>query len=139
MFFDSGYMTCPPYSYGFNPLTIRVIGEGYKLWNFSLWSLLNSPFASLLDPTISITILFSSSLPLAYVPTLIWDHVSQPYSTNGNIIILYISILKLIQGNRQDKCVWTIKRLISYFKSTFLNLFFHNYIMASMIMMTRHD
>ena len=29
-------------------LSVLVLGEQYKLWSFSLWSLLQSPFASLI-------------------------------------------------------------------------------------------
>ena len=35
------------------------------------------------------------------------DHVSQPYSTTGNIIVLYILILKFLERSREDKSVWT--------------------------------
>jgi hypothetical protein len=35
------------------------------------------------------------------------DHVSQPYSINDNIIVLYILIFKFLDGNREDKSVWT--------------------------------
>ena len=35
------------------------------------------------------------------------DRVLQPYSTTGNIIVLYILIFKLQEGSREDKSVWT--------------------------------
>ena len=35
------------------------------------------------------------------------DHASQPYSTTGNIIVLYISILKFLERSREEKSVWT--------------------------------
>ena len=34
------------------------------------------------------------------------DHVSQPYSTTGNIIVLYILIFKFLEKSRKQKC-WT--------------------------------
>ena len=35
------------------------------------------------------------------------DHVPQPYSTTGNIIVLYILIFKLLEKSLEDKSVWT--------------------------------
>ena len=35
------------------------------------------------------------------------DHVSQPYSTTGNIIVLYILIFKFLGKSQEDKSVWT--------------------------------
>ena len=35
------------------------------------------------------------------------DHVSQPYSTTGNITVLYILIFKFLERSREDKSVWT--------------------------------
>ena len=33
------------------------------------------------------------------------DHVSQPYSATGNIIVLYILIFKLLERSLEDKTV----------------------------------
>ena len=40
-------------------ITLTILGEWYKLWSSSLWSLLHSPFSSLLGPNIRLRILFS--------------------------------------------------------------------------------
>ena len=58
----SGYMTCP-----FNLLdliNLTVLGERYKLWSSLLWSLLHSPFSSLLGLNIRFGILISNTLSL---------------------------------------------------------------------------
>ena len=41
---------------------------------------------------------------LAFIPPLM-HHASQPYSTTGNIIVLYI--LKSLERSREDKRAWT--------------------------------
>jgi hypothetical protein len=43
---------------------ITLLGERYKLWSSSLWSLLHFPFSSLLSPNIRLRILFSNTLSL---------------------------------------------------------------------------
>ena len=48
----SGYMTRP--SRSFRLITLTILAEGYKLCSSSLWSLLHSPFASLLASNIAL-------------------------------------------------------------------------------------
>ena len=45
-------------------ITLTILGERYNLWSSSLWSLLHSPFSSLLGPNIRLRILFSKTLSL---------------------------------------------------------------------------
>ena len=42
-------------------ITLTILGERYKLWSSSLWSLLHSTFSSLLGPNIRLRILFSNT------------------------------------------------------------------------------
>ena len=68
-------------------ITLTILGERYKLWSSSLWSLLHSPFASLLDPNIRLRILFSNTLSLhSFLNAR--NHASQPYSTIENVVFL---------------------------------------------------
>ena len=46
----------------------------------------------------------SFQLPLACIPPLN-DHVSQPYSKPGNIIVLYILIFNFLENSLEDKCL----------------------------------
>ena len=80
--------------------------ERYKLWNSSLWSLFHSPFSSLLGPNIRLRILFSNT-PRLDSSLNVRDHVSEPYSKTGNIIVLYILIFKFLERSLEDKSVWT--------------------------------
>ena len=64
-------------------IILTILGERYKVWSSSLWSLLHSPFSSLLDPNIRLRILFSNTLSLHFSFN-VRDHVSQPYSTTSN-------------------------------------------------------
>ena len=77
-------------------ITLTVLGAQYKLWSSSLRSLLQSLFSSLLGPNIRLRILFSNTLSLDSSLN-VRDHVSQPYSTTGNIIVLYILIFKFMK------------------------------------------
>ena len=57
--------------------------------------------SSLLGPDIRLDILFLNTLSL-HSSLNVWDHVS---ITTVSIIVLYISILKFLEGSREDKNV----------------------------------
>ena len=87
-------------------ITLTILDERYELWSSSLWSLLHSPLSSLLGPNIRLRILFSNTLSLDSSLN-VRDYVSHPYSTTGNIIVIYILIFKFLERSREDKSVWT--------------------------------
>jgi hypothetical protein len=89
-------------------ITLTILGERYKQWSYSLWSLLHFPFSSLLDPNIHLRILLSNTFCLRFSLN-VRDHASQPYSTTGNIIVSYTSILifKFLERSQEDKTIWT--------------------------------
>ena len=55
-----------------------------------------------LKPNICLWILFSNTLSL-HSSLNVRDHVSQPYSTTGNTIVLYILMFKFLQRSLEDK------------------------------------
>ena len=79
-------------------ITLTILVERYKLWGCSLWSLLplSIPFWAL--------ILASGpcfQIPFTYVPLLM--HASRPYSTTGNIIVLFMLISKFLEKSGRQK------------------------------------
>ena len=114
-FHHSGYITCSSQSSRFDdPDYIRWT----VLWSFSLWSLLQSPFSYLLCPNTRPGMLFSNTLSVRSSLN-VRDHVSYPYSTTGNIIVLYILIFKFLERCLDD-VFGLIITWISCFKPTFL-------------------
>ena len=74
-------------------ITLTILGERYKLLRSS-WSLLHSPFSSLLGPNIRLGSFFQ--IPLAWIPPLMWDIMFYIYySTTGNAFS-YILIFKFL-------------------------------------------
>jgi hypothetical protein len=69
-------------------ITRTILGEEYRSWSSSLWSLLYSPVtSSLLDPNILLNTLFSNTRSLLSSLS-VSDQVSHPYKTTGKITVL---------------------------------------------------
>ena len=91
-----------PHSQGLSNNPFPEPNQWYKLWSSSLWSLLQSPFASLLGPNIRLRILFSNTLNLCFSLD-VRDYASLSHrTTTGNIIVLYILIFKLLKRSRDS-------------------------------------
>ena len=86
-------------------ITLTLLGERYKLLSYSLCSLLRSSSSSLSGPNIHLRILFSNTLIL-HSSLNVRDHVPQPYSTTGNIIVSYILIFKFLERSLENKSVY---------------------------------
>ena len=89
-------------------LITRIISsEQNRSLSSSLCSFLHSPVtSSLLSPNILLSNLFSNTLSLRF-SLIVGDHVSHPYRTTGNIILLYILIFIFSASKLEDKRFYT--------------------------------
>ena len=92
-------MTCS--SQSSRPSLPHYIRWTVQTMKFLIVSPLHSPFASLLGPNIGLRILFSNTLSLDSSLN-VRDHAKHPYSTTGNIIVLYILIFKFLERSLED-------------------------------------
>ena len=73
---------------------------------FLIVKLIPSPISSHLEPNIRLKILFLNTFSLCFSLN-VRHHISQPHSTIGNIVVLYILIFKFFERSREDKSVLT--------------------------------
>jgi len=94
-------MTCPSQTSRLNhPDYIRWNGANYEVPHCDAFYTPHS------HPNIRLRALFLNTLILRSSLN-VRDHVSQPYSTTSNIIVLHILIFKFLEKSREDKRVWT--------------------------------
>ena len=104
--------TCPAHLNLLDLITVNILSERYKLWSSSLWSLLHSPFSSLLGPNIRLRILFTNTFCL-HSSLNVRGHVSQPYSTTGNINLQERDLWGGLGVDGRTILEWTLKRSVS--------------------------
>ena len=91
------HATCPAHLSRLDLRFLIKLGEEYNACSSALCNLLHSPvISSLLVPDIFLSTLFWNALNL-------WDQVSQPYSTTGNIIVLYVLTFSFLESRQVGK------------------------------------
>ena len=85
------WATCPAHLILLDFITRTMLGEEYRSFSSSLYSLLHSPVtSSLLGPNILLNTMFSNTLSFLSSRN-VNNQVSHPYKTTGKIIVIYIS------------------------------------------------
>jgi hypothetical protein len=85
----------------------QVFGEAYKLWSYSLCSLLQPLATSFpLGLTILLNTLFSNTLNLCSSFS-VREQVSYPYKTTAKIIVLNTLISNFLGRRREGKRTWS--------------------------------
>ena len=100
-------------------ITLTLLGEQYKLWSSSLWSLPHNTSSYLLDSNIRLMILFSNTLSL-HSSLNVRHRVSQPYSKTGNIIVFFLINFKILREEswrkiKKNNYSFAIISMSSYF------------------------
>jgi len=95
--------TCPAHLILLDFISRTILGEECRSFSSSSCNLLHSPITlSLLGPNILFNTMFSNTLSFLSSRN-VSDQVSHPYTTTGQIIVLYISIFKFLDSNLEDK------------------------------------